>query len=212
MKVLVAEDDPVTLYVLKEFLSDWGYDAALATDGDQAWELIQADPDIGVVVIDWMMPGMDGLELSRRIRSRRCLPYVYIIMLTAKAQHDDLLSGLTAGVDEYLTKPFDHHELKLHIHTGERIIRLERGLATKVEELQTALDKVNCLEGLLPICMRCKKIRDEHNYWHEVDRYLTKHAGADLSHSLCPECLEKHYPQTDEDDGRPVVPAGHSND
>ncbi len=174
----------------------------LAEDGLQAWEIIQATPDIGISIIDWIMPGLDGTELCRRIRSLSARRYTYITMLTVNAQREDLLAGLAAGADDYLTKPFDHDELRLRLVNGERIVRLESSLAAKIEELEHALNHVDRLQGMLPICMDCKKVRDDDDYWQQIDQYLIENIGADITHSLCPECLAKRCAAMDEEDER----------
>ena len=198
MKVLIAEDDAVSRRILEKCVSKWGYEVLLAEDGLQAWEIIQGTLDIGVSILDWMMPGLDGTELCRRIRLLGARRYTYVIMLTAKVQHEDLLAGLSAGADDYLTKPFDHYELRLRLVNGERIVRLEGSLAAKIEELQHALRHVDRLQGMLPICMDCKKVRDDGDYWQHIDHYLIENTDADITHSLCPECLAKRCDAVDD--------------
>jgi CheY-like chemotaxis protein len=145
-------------------------------------------------VLDWMMPEMDGVEVCRRVRQLADSSYRYLVILTAKGQKEDIVAGLEAGADDYLTKPFNPQELHSRLRTGERILNLEADLAGKVQELQDALDHVKTLQGLLPICMHCKKIRDEGDVWHKIESYISDHSGAMFTHSLCDECLAKHYP------------------
>ncbi len=212
MKVLVAEDDLVSRRILEKCVTSWGYEVLLAEDGLQAWEIIQTTPDIGISILDWMMPGLDGTELCRKIRSLSGRHYTYIIMLTAKVQREDLLTGLSAGADDYLTKPFDHDELRLRLLNGERIVRLEGSLAAKIEELQDALNHVDRLQGMLPICMDCKKVRDDGDYWQQIDQYLIEHTGADVTHSLCPECLAKRYDAVDDQEAEGQDSTGVQNE
>jgi sigma-B regulation protein RsbU (phosphoserine phosphatase) len=148
-----------------------------------------------MLITDWMMPGLDGLELSRKVRALHLTSYVYIILLTALTEKERIIEGLDAGADDYITKPYDRTELQARVRAGKRVIELERSLRQKNEELSKALAQVKQLKGLLPICMFCKKIRDDGNYWQQVEDYVTQHTQADFSHSICPECLEKHYPQ-----------------
>ncbi len=140
------------------------------------------------------MPGMDGLEICRRLRSREVLRYVYVILLTARDRAADVVAGLEAGADDYVTKPFDWNELHSRLRTGKRVQLLQSQLAAKVEDLESALAHVKTLQGLLPICMHCKRIRDDANTWHRLESYIEDHSNALFTHSLCRKCLEKHYP------------------
>jgi PleD family two-component response regulator len=170
-----------------------GHDVVAVEDGVKALDLIQKEvPDM--LITDWMMPDLDGVELCRRIRALNLSSYVYIILLTALTQRERIIEGLDAGADDYITKPFERTELLARVRAGERVLRLEKSLRQKNMELSEALAHVKQLKGLLPICMFCKKIRNDENYWEKVEVYLTEHTGADFSHSICPECLEKHYP------------------
>jgi sigma-B regulation protein RsbU (phosphoserine phosphatase) len=141
-----------------------------------------------------MMPELDGVDVCRQIRDRKDKPYVYIILLTARGQKKDVVTGLEAGADDYLVKPFDPQELSSRITVGERILKLEAALDGKVHELKAALSHVKQLQGLLPICMHCKKIRDDGDTWHRVESYIEEHSDAMFTHSLCEECMTKHYP------------------
>ncbi len=121
-------------------------------------------------------------------RDRRLL---YIILLTAKGRKEDIVQGLTAGADDYIIKPFDRSELKARINVGERILRLQAELAARVKELELALANVKLLQGLLPICCYCKRIRNDQNYWQQVDAYISDHSEAQFTHGICPECRDK---------------------
>jgi len=137
------------------------------------------------------MPGMEGPELCRRARTELKERGAYIILLTAAlVTKADLVDGLLAGADDYLFKPFDHAELHARLKVGERVLSLQTRLRDRVKELETASKQINQLEGLLPICAWCKKIRDDKNYWHQVETYVSKHSAAEFTHSICPECLD----------------------
>jgi two-component system cell cycle response regulator len=125
MKILIAEDDPVSRRVLEANLVEWGYDVMIASDGSEAWDLLQKPGAPNLVISDWMMPHMDGLELCRRIRQMERSGYTYFIILTAKGRKEDIIEGLEAGADDFLIKPFDRQELKYRAKIGERIINLE---------------------------------------------------------------------------------------
>jgi len=191
MKVLVAEDNAVSRRVLEAALRTWGYDVTAVADGAHAWEALQAEDAAHLVILDWMMPRMDGLEVCRRIReSSRGVP-TYIILLTARGEREDMVCGLEAGADDYVTKPFDHKELRARVQVGARVVRLQRALSERVCQLEEALTRVKQLQGLLPICSYCKKIRNDRNYWEQVEAYITEHSEAQFSHGICPDCYNK---------------------
>jgi CheY-like chemotaxis protein len=192
MKVLIAEDEPDSRHLLKILVGKWGYEAVATRDGVEAWEALQQGDAPPLALLDIMMPRMDGLEVCRRAKENGTAVPVYIIMLTAKTLPKEIVSGLEAGADDYLTKPFDPQELRARIRVGERILELQKNLAMRVSELEDALSSVKQLQGLLPICSYCKKIRDDQNYWEQVDSYITKHSGAQFSHGICPDCYAQH--------------------
>jgi DNA-binding response OmpR family regulator len=191
VRILIAEDDAVSRRVLETTLTKWGYEAIVTTDGLQALDVLSQPDAPSLAVLDWMMPGMDGAEVCRRARSQGTGRLLYIILLTAKGRKEDIVQGLTAGADDYIIKPFDRSELKARINTGERILRLQAELAARVKELELALANVKLLQGLLPICCYCKRIRNDQNYWQQVDTYIADHSEAQFTHGICPECREK---------------------
>ena len=136
------------------------------------------------------MPHMEGPELCRFVRERPERPYIYLILLTGKAEKAAVATGLEAGADDYLVKPYDAVELRARLRVGERVVGLERTLARQVGSLREALDQVRKLKALLPICAWCKRVRDDEDYWHNIDEYLHVHAGTDFTHGICPACLE----------------------
>jgi phosphoserine phosphatase RsbU/P len=191
MKILIAEDESVSRRMLEATVSKWGYEVSLACDGNEAWTQLQHPASPPLLILDWQMPGIDGIDLCRRIRERRELSSLYVILLTSRDTKKDLVHGLEAGADDYVTKPFDPEELRARLHVGTRVIGLQHALAERVEELEAALYREKQLQGLLPICCYCKKIRDDSNYWHQVEAYMAQHAQVQFSHSVCPECTEK---------------------
>jgi len=201
MKVLIAEDDQVSKGLLTATLTKAGYEVVAAEDGEQAWQLLQTPESPRLAVLDWMMPGMDGVEICRRLRRVEGGEFFYMILLTTRNRQEEIVEGLEAGADDYLTKPYDPPELRLRVRAGERILRLQSALKAKVEELQEALEEVKQLQGLLPICMHCKSIRDQDNVWHRIEAYIGNHTNVRFSHGLCRTCLEKYYPDLQDETG-----------
>ncbi|HUJ08388.1 MAG TPA: response regulator transcription factor [Verrucomicrobiae bacterium] len=193
MRILIAEDDAVSRRMLEATLTKWNYEVVVTTDGQQALEALAKPEAPSLAVLDWMMPGLDGSEVCRRARAHQALDgrLLYILLLTAKGNKEDIVEGLTAGADDYIVKPFDRAELQARINVGERILRLQAELAERVKELELALSKVKQLQGLLPICCYCKKIRDDQNYWRQVEGYVAEHSEAQFTHAICPSCREK---------------------
>jgi CheY-like chemotaxis protein len=191
MKTLVAEDNPTTLFLLQSALTDWGYEVVAVANGAEAWQRLQEDDSFRLILLDWKMPEMEGVEVCQRLRQLPGREAAYVIILTSKVHKDDLVAGLAAGADDYITKPFDPAELQARLQVGVRIVQLQQSLAERVHELETALAHVKQLHGLLPICAYCKKIRDDHNYWQQVESYISSHSDAQFSHGVCPECFER---------------------
>jgi phosphoserine phosphatase RsbU/P len=188
VRVLIAEDDPVSRRILERLLRKWGYDVLVTTDGDEAWVALQSAAAPDLAVLDIMMPKMDGIEICRRLRAinRR----TYIILVTAKHGAREIVKGIEAGADDYLTKPYDPDEMRVRVLVGARIVDLQSALAGRVVELERALAEVKQLHGILPICSYCRKIRDDSDYWQTVEQYLATHSEAKFSHGICPSCYE----------------------
>src|SRR3954471_11122539 len=127
MRVLIADDDPISRRLLERTLELWGYEVTAARDGTEAWRFFE-ERDYPLVISDWIMPGMDGLELVRRIRACPRPGYVYVIMLAASSHRREAVEGMTAGADDYVAKPFDRDELRVRLRSGERVLRLEQAL------------------------------------------------------------------------------------
>ncbi len=136
MKVLLADDDRMTRRLMEKRLVAWGYEVVTAEDGEAAWSLLQDDDSPRLLLLDWMMPGMDGIDLCRRIREVDDAPYRYIIMLTGKGEKEDVVTGLEAGADDYLTKPVVMDELKVRLRTGQRILDLHSELLQAQDQLR----------------------------------------------------------------------------
>ncbi len=190
MRILVAEDEITFRHMLKTFLTKWGYQVVVVSDGLEAWKILQEEDRPRLAILDWMMPNMDGVEICRAIRERKSGPYLYLLLLTSRDQKQDVVEGIEAGADDYLIKPFDPRELRARIHAGERIIELEdrliraqealRELATH-DSLTGLLNRRACLDSLLaeldrgrragnPVCIvmadidHFKRINDAHGH------------------------------------------------
>ena len=191
VRILIAEDDRVSRRLLEARLLKDGHEVVLAEDGAQAWEALQKDPSILLAILDWNMPGLTGPEICQSVRQIQTDQPPYLILLTSRDTREDIVSGLQAGANDYVTKPFDFDELRARVQVGERVIQLQKSVADHVKELENALANVKMLQGLLPICLYCKKIRDDQNYWQQLDKYVAEHTEARFSHGICPECYEK---------------------
>jgi sigma-B regulation protein RsbU (phosphoserine phosphatase) len=188
MKILIAEDDPISRRILEVTLLKWDYEVLVAQNGTEAWEILQREDAPALAILDIMMPGIDGLELCRRIRQLPSTTPPYLILLTAMASKDDVVNGIQAGANDYLSKPFHRDELKARVGVGAQMVTLQQTLAERVKELEQALSQVKQLQGMLPICSYCKKIRNDQNYWQRVEGYISDHTGVEFSHGICPDC------------------------
>lgn len=177
MKILVADDESVSRLRVRRFLDKLGHEVVEACDGRQAWEQFQRQP-LSLLIVDWMMPKLDGLELCRMIRMERRPRYTYIIMLTALDGKGSYLEGIGAGADDFITKPFDADELQARLGVAERILNLQA--------------EVQQLRGLLRICSYCKRINDDDNGWVQIERYVARRTEASFTHGICPDCYTSH--------------------
>ena len=176
MKILIAEDDAIAAKVLRLTLQALHHEVVLASDGTTAWEMFDQDP-VRVVVSDWMMPGMDGLQFCERIRNRAQTPYTYFILLTAaQTCDDDYTLAMDSGVDDFLTKPLHRETLRTRLRVAERILRY----TTEIRQLK----------DIIPICTYCHKVRDDGDYWERVETYIRERTGSRFSHGVCPECFD----------------------
>ena len=173
MRILIVEDDFDARDVLQVMLGLDGHEVVTAVDGEEGWDKFRRAP-VSVVISDWLMPETDGLELCRRIRSIETSRYCYVILLTALQGKSHYLEAMRAGADDFVSKPYDPDELRARLLVAERIVNLQ--------------DRVKHLEGILPTCMYCKKIRDEANKWVHIEQYITQRTEASFSHGVCPEC------------------------
>ena len=169
LRVLVVDDEPGIRRLIQTSLRGWGYEVFAASTGEEALAILEREDAPALAILDWTMPGMDGLELCRRVRELPKPLKPYLIFVTARARTQDIVTGLTAGADDYIVKPFQRDELRARVRVGERLLELQAILADRVKELEDALARVKLLQGLLPICSYCKKVRDDRNYWQQVE-------------------------------------------
>jgi DNA-binding response OmpR family regulator len=194
MRVLVADDDLASRRILAMALGKMGFDALTVPDGDAAWETLAGPDPPRLAVLDWKMPGMDGTEICRRVRAPgSARPPCYIILLTGMAGRENMVEGLSAGADDYIVKPFDKGELAARLNVGKRVVELQDTLARRIQELEEAQNHIKTLQGIIPICMHCHKIRTDPESWVRLEKYFESHSDAKFSHSICDECLVKHY-------------------
>ena len=173
MKILITDDEPAVLDLLAEIVEPLGYEPVVAGDGGQAWEAFEREP-FRLVITDWLMPRVDGLELTRRIRAKKRVRYTYVIMLTALGGTARYLEGMKAGADDFVTKPVSPDELHARLRVAERILSLQ--------------DDVKLLEGLLRICMYCKNVHIAGSDWTSIECYVEERSDASFTHDICPDC------------------------
>ena len=190
MRILIAEDDPISRRLLVATLNKFGHEVVVTASGAEAWATLQRPDAPPLAVLDWMMPEIDGVELCRRVRALAAPLPPYLILLTAKSGKEDVVTGLESGANDYLTKPFDREELRARVQVGAHVLELQEALLARVCELEAALTRVKQLQGLLPICSYCNKIRDDRNHWHRIESYIGKRAEVEFSHGVCPGCYK----------------------
>jgi len=181
VKVLLAEDDRTSRALLRGALTKLGYEVIEAANGAAAWDALLLT-NCRIVVSDWVMPDIDGLELCKRVRADPKRPYVYFILLSGQRLDDEHYArAMDEGVDDFLPKPLDIEALRMRLRVAERIIRLSERLHT--------------LEGVLPICAYCRRIRDDLGSYSSLEEFVANRTPAQFSHGVCPDCAKKHFPE-----------------
>ena len=192
-KLLVVDDVPENLIIAYKILRK-EYEVIGANSGKDALQAISVNrPDL--ILLDVMMPDLDGLEVCRTLKKDERYRDIPVIFVTALSDESDESRGFEAGAVDYITKPFQPGILCRRVAVHLELTAQKEALARKNRELQQALAKVKELSGLLPICMTCKKIRDDKGYWNQIETYIRDRSEAEFTHGICPECAARLYPQ-----------------
>jgi len=191
VRVLVADDDPLARRLLEVTLTRSGYEVLAVADGVKAWDVLCGQDSPTLALLDWMMPGLTGVDVCRKVREAAPSGPIYLILVTSKGRTEDVVSALRTGADDYITKPFEIEELRARLAVGERLVTLQQQLAERVRALEEALAHVQQLQGLIPICAWCGQVRSDGNYWEQVESYLAKRSGLQFTHAICPPCRVK---------------------
>lgn len=188
-RVLLAEDHRPTREALRTLLEQKGYAVSAVSNGAEAIDALTSldGPSLGIV--DWMMPEATGLDVCRAVREAAPVRYVYLIVVTARDGEEDVAKALASGADDFIRKPCGPSELIARVRNGQRTVELERSLVARVGELEEMVERIHQLKQLLPICMYCKKVRDDSDYWRDIDEYIHQETGTDFSHGICPQCM-----------------------
>ena len=193
-RILVVDDEEMLLLYLSKRLKKHNYDVVTCLSGEEALEKVKAF-DFDVVILDVILPGIDGYEVCRRLKSDKKTSGIMVLILSVRKTVEERLKGYEVEADDYIIKPYDLEELLAKIRI---LLRLKNALDERnrfIHQLQEALSKVKTLSGLLPICSSCKKIRDDKGYWNQIEDYIREHSPANFSHSICPECTKRLYPE-----------------
>jgi len=208
MRILIAEDDFTSRLALSAMLQKCGHEVIEAVNGVEALAELQKPDAPRIALLDWMMPDMDGLEVVSRVRAHESelsrtpdisFHRLYLIILTARNERDDMITGLNSGADDYLAKPYHMDLLQARVDAGQRIIRMQEQLIERLNALRLAQEHIKTLQGILPICMHCKNIRNDSGYWDRIEDYISDNTEAMFSHSICPDCMNKHYAEPQQD-------------
>lgn len=184
-RILVVDDDQINRSVIKEILHE-EYEIIAAESGEIALKIVAGPNPPDLILLDILMPDMDGYKVCTRIKADEKTAHIPIIFVTAVSEAMDAAKAFDLGAVDYVTKPFNPVTVKARVNTHIK-------LSTTMQELENALKEVKRLNGLLPICASCKKIRDDKGYWKQVENYLEEYSDAKFSHGMCPDCSENLY-------------------
>ena len=195
MKILIAEDDMTSRRILTVLMTAWGFEVEAVANGAAALAALSAPDGPRLALLDWMMPQMTGVDVCRRLRESEAGRGIYLILITSREDKEDVTRALRSGANDYVTKPYDSDELAARVEVGKRMIGMQSELSQRIAELGAALEEIKTLQGLIPICMHCHKIRDQGDAWQGLENYIEANSAATFTHGLCPDCLEEHYPE-----------------
>ena len=193
LRVLIADDEAIARRLLEHAVTQAGYAVTAVASGDEAWHALSGADGPRLAVLDWMMPGLTGIEVCEKVRAAGRRPAPYLIVLTSRGEPGDVVRALEAGADDHITKPFEPGELRARLAVGARIVTLQRELADRVHALEEALAHVQQLQGLIPICAWCRQVRSDGDFWVQVDDYLAQRSGLQFTHAICPACREREF-------------------
>lgn len=198
IKVLIVDDDKDVLFATSRIVKSSGYEVYEASTGAECLESVKKhQPDL--IILDVVLPDIDGTEICRQIKDDPTLNSCFVVMASgSKTSSLEQAEGLDIGADGYIARPISNPEFKARVNAMVRILKAERERDRVIVELKKALSEIKQLSGLLPICMFCKKIRDDKGYWNQIEAYIQERSEADFSHSICEVCAQKHYPDEDE--------------
>lgn len=188
--VLVADDSPTLRARIRVALAPRGYLVEDVSDGSAALDRLLEPDAPRLAILDWEMPGLSGIEVCELLRAQGRVS-TYLLLLTG---HDDAVTGLDAGANDFIRKPFRDDELVARLRVGERLLTLGASLEERIAELEQERRNVRELQSLLPVCMHCHAVRNDASQWERIDQYLARNGEAQVSHGVCDACLEKHYP------------------
>jgi sigma-B regulation protein RsbU (phosphoserine phosphatase) len=177
MKVLIVENDPISRLYMEASLATLGMGSEIAESGEEALAILKNEP-IRLIVCDWLLPDISGLDFCRQVRERKGEYVYFILYLHADATKEIEDAAIEAGVDDFLQKPVNLRDLRIRLHVARRIL----DCTTHIQELQ----------ALVPICSYCKSVRDDEDYWQQIEKYFRDRTGSNFTHSVCPTCYERH--------------------
>lgn len=192
LRILVVDDDAFTRVALESVIKGAGWAPVAMEDPEMAYEMLVGPDAPPIALIDWQMPTLSGLELCRRVRQAAPSARPYLIFVTSNSTSNDIVTGLDAGADGYMTKPIAADELQARVRAGLRMIALQDELRTRLEKAEAESARTKPLRELLPMCVYCRRIRDDEEHWSSLERYLTEQLDVRFTHGFCPTCYVHH--------------------
>lgn len=200
MKILVVDDSRTQQMALTAILRAEGpWEVVVVSSVSEALDVLRSGTEIDLILMDVVMPEMDGVQGCRLIKSCFDFADIPIIMVTIKRDEETLRQAFDAGAMDYINKPLSRVEVGARVRSALRLKYEMDRRKSREKKLRDALTNVKQLSGLLPICAHCKKIRNDEGYWQQIEQYILEHSEADFSHGVCPECKEKLYAEAFEE-------------